>query len=168
MLFLNSYFNNGKNWCLCIPLICIFLITSEGYNVYTVHPPGRIVFLFFLPIASPLTSQVKTVQPGEFKWPVQGHIASDWKGQGQNSHYGPPCRLFHPAALDWAPSTLTPHPIPPPRRNWKPQSSQTVQGKERTGQAAPWRKHPDINYSWQKALESLLMNSRQLLTHTLK
>lgn len=128
----------------------------------------------FLPKASPLTSQVKIVQSGEFKWPVQGHKASDWKGQSQNSHYCPPCWLFHPAALDWAPSTFTP-PSPPPAApsrhlggTGSPSHSRLSREKERTGQAAPLWKHPDINPSWQKALESLLMNSRQLLTRTLK
>lgn len=123
----------------------------------------------FVPAASPLMSQMKTVQSREFKWPVQSHTASYWKGQGQNSPYG----FSSPTPLPCCPGLSSQHPRPPPHPATSevlkaPLIPEAVQGKERTGQAAPWLKHLDMKYSLQKVLESLLMNSRQPLRHTWK
>ena len=152
-----------------IPIICISLITSEGNNVYIVFILLSELSSCFLPIASPPMSQMKIIQSGECKWPVQGHIASYWKGQSQNSFFGfpltpPPCC---PGLSSQQPH-LPPYPATSEGGTWNPFIPGIVQGKERTGQAAPWRMQPDMKSSLQKALEFLLMNSRQPLKHTVK
>lgn len=102
---------------------------------------------------------MKTVESGEFQWPVQSHTASYWKGQGPNSSYG----LFSLTPPPWAelPAAHAAH-IPSLEAPLIPGATQ---GKERAGQAALWSKHPDIKSFLRNALESLPTCNRQPLRH---